>query len=67
MKQTTNNTNGEAAQIAGSMDISHQNVYLVQFWTLNSSGSRNFGEGGGARNMKYKPPCTVAIFFMTIF
>ena len=27
------------------------------------SGSRNFGERGGARNMKYKPPHSVAILF----
>ena len=32
-----------------------------------SSGSRNFGEGGGARNMKYKPPHWAAIFFWPIF
>ena len=28
-----------------------------------SSGSRNFKEGG-PRNMKYKSPCTAAIFFV---
>ena len=42
----------------------------LHFFSLSmfpSSGSRNSGEGGGARNMKYKLPCTVAIFFMTIF
>ena len=27
----------------------------------SSSGSRNFGEGG-PRDMKYKPPCSSAIF-----
>ena len=32
----------------------------------HNSGSRHFG-GGGARNMTYKPPRSVAIFFMTIF
>ena len=41
----------------------------VVTYTLNSwpcSGSRKIGERG-ARNMKYKPPCSVAIFFRTIF
>ena len=32
-----------------------------------SRGSRNFERGEWARNMKYKPPCMTAIFFMTIF
>ena len=32
-----------------------------------SSGSRNFEEGEGGKNMKYKPPHLVAIFFMIIF
>ena len=41
--------------------------WFSQIWYLScSSGSRNFGEGG-PRNMKYKPPHSVAIFLWPIF
>ena len=44
----------------------------VQYMTqksiyLFSSGSRNFGEGGGARNMKYKPQRVAAIYLELFF
>ena len=41
-------------------------VTLSSLGEVNSSGSRNFGEGG-PRNMKYKPPRSAAIFFWPIF
>ena len=42
--------------------------HTVKVWIRwkNSSGSRNFGEGG-PRNMKCKPPHLAAIFFLPIF
>ena len=36
--------------------------FFYRFLISTSSGSRNFREGG-PRNMKYKPPCSAAIFF----
>ena len=43
------------------------NIDLAIIIVLGSSGSRNVGEGVGARNMKYKPPHSVAIFFWAYF
>ena len=55
---------GEFWQVNVILKTGKQNC--VPWGTTSSSGSRNFG-GGGPRNMKYKPPRMVAIFFGLFF
>ena len=51
----------------GTPDNPTSTFDTIQCYCWFSSGSRNFREGGGARNMKYKPPRMAAIFFGSIF